>query len=58
MYQPSRGAARRLGPCLRAYQARPQGPDMVHSFTDPLPFPGLELFCTPSFGGFTADPPP
>ncbi|PNI76369.1 C6orf136 isoform 1 [Pan troglodytes] len=24
MYQPSRGAARRLGPCLRAYQARPQ----------------------------------
>jgi hypothetical protein len=24
MYHPSRGAARRLGPCLRAYQARPQ----------------------------------
>lgn len=24
MYRPSRGAARRLGPCLRAYQARPQ----------------------------------
>lgn len=24
MYQPSRGAARRLGSCLRAYQARPQ----------------------------------
>lgn len=24
MYQPTRGAARRLGPCLRAYQARPQ----------------------------------
>lgn len=24
MYQPSRGAARRLGPCLRTYQARPQ----------------------------------
>lgn len=24
MYQPSRGAARRLGPCLRAYQARVQ----------------------------------
>ncbi|XP_053523388.1 uncharacterized protein C6orf136 homolog isoform X1 [Artibeus jamaicensis] len=24
MYQPSRGAARRLGPCLRAYQVRPQ----------------------------------
>ena len=24
MYQPGRGAARLLGPCLRAYQARPQ----------------------------------
>uniref|UniRef100_A0A8C2UTP7 Uncharacterized protein n=1 Tax=Chinchilla lanigera TaxID=34839 RepID=A0A8C2UTP7_CHILA len=26
MYHPSRGAARRLGPCLRAYQAGPQPP--------------------------------
>ncbi|KAB1261826.1 Alpha-tubulin N-acetyltransferase 1 [Camelus dromedarius] len=32
MYQPSRGAARRLGPCLRAYQARPQLPNLfLHS---------------------------
>uniref|UniRef100_A0A8C6CVC8 Chromosome 6 open reading frame 136 n=1 Tax=Moschus moschiferus TaxID=68415 RepID=A0A8C6CVC8_MOSMO len=32
MYQPSRGAARRLGPCLRAYQACPQLPNLfLHS---------------------------
>lgn len=31
---------------------------MVHSVTDPLPLPGLELFCTASVGGSTADPPP
>uniref|UniRef100_A0A2K5KGD8 Alpha-tubulin N-acetyltransferase 1 n=1 Tax=Colobus angolensis palliatus TaxID=336983 RepID=A0A2K5KGD8_COLAP len=37
MYQPSRGAARRLGPCLRAYQARPQ--DQLYPGT--LPFPPL-----------------
>ncbi|KAM4817190.1 uncharacterized protein C6orf136 homolog isoform X1 [Urocitellus parryii] len=37
MYHPSRGAAQRLGPCLRAYQARPQ--DQISSRT--LPFPPL-----------------
>ncbi|XP_037699045.1 uncharacterized protein C6orf136 homolog isoform X4 [Choloepus didactylus] len=37
MYRPSRGAARRLGPCLRAYQARPQ--DRLSSRA--LPFPPL-----------------
>nr|KAF6276557.1 hypothetical protein mMyoMyo1_001887 [Myotis myotis] len=37
MYQPSRGAARRLGPCLRAYQARPQ--DQLSPRA--LPFPPL-----------------
>nr|XP_020030478.1 uncharacterized protein C6orf136 homolog isoform X1 [Castor canadensis] len=37
MYHPSRGAARRLGPCLRAYQARPQ--DQFSPRT--LPFPPL-----------------
>ncbi|XP_032193969.1 uncharacterized protein C6orf136 homolog isoform X3 [Mustela erminea] len=37
MYQPSRGAARRLGPCLRTYQARPQ--DQLSPRT--LPFPPL-----------------
>uniref|UniRef100_A0A2K5CST5 Chromosome 6 open reading frame 136 n=1 Tax=Aotus nancymaae TaxID=37293 RepID=A0A2K5CST5_AOTNA len=37
MYQPSRGAARRLGPCLRAYQARPQ--DQLSPGS--LPFPPL-----------------
>ncbi|XP_014442466.1 uncharacterized protein C6orf136 homolog isoform X1 [Tupaia chinensis] len=37
MYQPSRGAACRLGPCLRAYQARPQ--DQLSQRT--LPFPPL-----------------
>ncbi|XP_045862295.1 uncharacterized protein C6orf136 homolog [Meles meles] len=37
MYQPSRGAARRLGPCLRTYQARPQD----HLSPRTLPFPPL-----------------
>ncbi|CAK6447203.1 unnamed protein product [Pipistrellus nathusii] len=37
MYQPSRGAARRLGPCLRAYQAGPQ--DQLSPRA--LPFPPL-----------------
>ncbi|KAF6364140.1 hypothetical protein mRhiFer1_001911 [Rhinolophus ferrumequinum] len=37
MYQTSRGAARRLGPCLRAYQARPQ--DQLSPWA--LPFPPL-----------------
>jgi hypothetical protein len=30
---------------------------MVYSVTDPLPLPGLELFCTTSVGSSTADPP-
>ncbi|XP_054983263.1 uncharacterized protein C6orf136 homolog [Sorex araneus] len=37
MYRPGRGAARRLGPCLRAYQARPQ--DQLSPRV--LPFPPL-----------------
>ncbi|XP_053769898.1 uncharacterized protein C6orf136 homolog isoform X1 [Desmodus rotundus] len=37
MYQPGRGAARLLGPCLRAYQARPQ--DQLSPWA--LPFPPL-----------------
>ncbi|XP_058148876.1 uncharacterized protein C6orf136 homolog isoform X3 [Dasypus novemcinctus] len=35
MYHPGRGAARRLGPCLRAYQARPQ--DRLSARALPLP---------------------
>ncbi|KAM5263384.1 uncharacterized protein C6orf136 homolog [Ctenodactylus gundi] len=35
MYRPSRGAARRLGSCLRAYQARPQ--DQLSPLTVPFP---------------------
>ncbi|KAM7319313.1 uncharacterized protein C6orf136 homolog isoform X2 [Alexandromys fortis] len=43
MYRPSRGAARRLGPCLRAYQARPQ--DQLSPRT--LPFPPIWPHSTP-----------
>lgn len=35
-----------------------QGTDLIHSVTDPLSLPGLELFCTASVGGSTVDSPP
>ncbi|XP_021506964.1 uncharacterized protein C6orf136 homolog isoform X2 [Meriones unguiculatus] len=58
MYRPSRGAARRLGPCLRAYQARPQ--EQLSPRT--LPFPALWPHCTPpassSFPLLWSLPPP
>ncbi|XP_002714379.3 uncharacterized protein C6orf136 homolog [Oryctolagus cuniculus] len=44
MYQRSRGAAQRLGPCLRAYQARPQ--EQLSPRTPP--FPVLWPHCTPA----------
>ncbi|XP_031203220.1 uncharacterized protein C6orf136 homolog isoform X2 [Mastomys coucha] len=43
MYRPSPGAARRLGPCLRSYQARPQ--DQLSP--RPLQFPPLWPHSTP-----------
>ncbi|KAM6185898.1 uncharacterized protein C6orf136 homolog [Rhynchocyon petersi] len=57
MYQPCRRTARRLGPCLRAYQARPQ--DQLSS--RPLPFPPLwpnSTTTTPSSPLFWFPPPP
>nr|XP_004671958.2 uncharacterized protein C6orf136 homolog [Jaculus jaculus] len=58
MYHPGRRAARRLGRCLRAYQARPQ--DQLSSRT--LPFPPLQPpSTTPTASSFSllwSSPPP
>ncbi|XP_069880334.1 uncharacterized protein C6orf136 homolog isoform X1 [Dipodomys merriami] len=58
MYHPSRGAARRLGPCLRAYQARPQ--DQLSPRTLPFPplWPHSTTVTSPSSPLFWSPPPP
>ncbi|XP_016070268.1 PREDICTED: uncharacterized protein C6orf136 homolog isoform X1 [Miniopterus natalensis] len=58
MYQPSRGAARRLGPCLRAYQARPQ--DQLSPWALPFPplWPHSTTSTSPSSPLFWSPPPP
>uniref|UniRef100_A0A8D1LLY1 Uncharacterized protein n=1 Tax=Sus scrofa TaxID=9823 RepID=A0A8D1LLY1_PIG len=58
MYQPSRGAARRLGSCLRAYQARPQDQLSPRALPFPPLWPHSTTTISPSLPLLWSPPPP